>query len=145
MYARCIIKKKRTSSYETSTLIAAASELLEAKKISHHEFLDSIANMKSKQYSKTPSTANKRIEISDDDDEVDDDTQPSTSQPSNSKRARINLVNACRECSMKESNVIVFPCTHTALCYECWIKKSVKKDKFCIMCNEAVTDAKCFK
>lgn len=151
MYARCLVKKKRARSYESSVLISNASDLLESGKISVNEFLDSIAKMKAKQYSKTVSssisTSNKRTAISSDD-ESDDENEPSTSQPSTSqksaKRARNAFINPCRSCKINESNVILFPCTHTAICFECWTKKLIQNDEYCILCNAAATNAKRF-
>lgn len=149
MYARCLIKKKRNKSYESSVLIRNASELLDEGKISVAEFLDSIAKMKTKQYSKT-TTTNKRLAVSSDEDSDDDadgqptSVRPHTSQTNSSKRARTDCINLCRMCCMKESDVILFPCAHAVICFECWTKKVVQEEKYCVICYEGVTNAKRF-
>lgn len=160
-----------SKSTESSTLIRNATELLESSKISVNEFLDSIAKMKMKQYSKE-ANANKRVSISSDDDtdvdeqpstsqaatthkpkrarvntEGNDDVQPSTSQATTtqkSKRARINYDNVCRMCECSESNVILLPCAHAVLCFECWSKKLIQNDKRCVLCSKKVSIAKKF-
>lgn len=147
LYARCLIKKRRTKSTENSALIRNASELLEAGKITVNEFLDSIAKMKTKQYSREITTK-KRGAISSDDTDADDE-EPSTSQAttthkSNSKRARTDCNNLCRMCACRESDVILLPCAHAVICSECWAKKLVQNDKFCVLCYESVTIAKKF-
>lgn len=156
MYARCLIKKKRNKSYESSVLIRNASQLLDDGKISVAEFLDSIAKMKAKQYSKiittTTTATNKRVAVSSDEEsDEDDDTdvqlstaQPHTSQQTSSKRARTNCMTLCHMCCMQESNVILFPCSHAVICFECWTNKVVQEDKFCVLCYEPVTNARRF-
>lgn len=144
LYARCLIKKRRTKSTENSTLIRNASQLLEGGTITVGEFLDSIAMMKTKQYSKVTMT-NKRVAISTDDDTEDDEEQLSTSvvtHKSNSKRSRIDCSNLCRVCDRRESNVLLLPCAHAVICSECWSRKLVQNDKFCALCVEPVSIAK---
>lgn len=145
LYGRCLIKKRKTKSSERSTLIRNATELLEAGSISVNEFLDSIANMKTKENSlKTTTTTkdNKRVAISSDSESENDEGVTST-QNSTSKRAR-TCVNACRMCEIRSSNVILFPCAHAVICSECWAKKTVLNDKYCVTCFEPVSNAQQF-
>lgn len=150
LYARCLIKKKRARSQESSTIIRNATELLDSEKISVSEFLDCIANMKIKQYSKITTITNKHAISSDD--ESDDDheettpahthtSQRHTTHTSKRKRARTDSMNLCRMCDLHESNIILLPCAHAVICSECWSKKALQNDKFCVQCFEAVNIA----
>lgn len=76
-----MIKKKRNKSYENNVLIRNASTLLDEGEISVAEFLDSIAKVKMKQYSKTTTTTNKCVAVSNKESDDYADDQPSTTQP----------------------------------------------------------------
>lgn len=87
--------------------------------------------------------------VSDDDDDDDESdgsaqSQPSTSSQGSAKRARIDSQNMCRMCDLKESNVIVYPCSHAVLCVECWSKRCLLDEKHCFECYKPVKDVRCF-
>lgn len=130
--ARCVLKRKRKGQNEKSVLIRSASELLDKNEITVDEFLTNIAKFKD---NKLRQHTHKHVisYSSDEDDSNDVDAESQSSQPS-AKRSRTDSINLCRVCDTNESNTILFPCSHAVLCFECWTKKSLLDDKYCVEC-----------
>lgn len=143
-YDRCAVKRKQIGSNEKSVLIRNASDLLDKNVITVADFLDHIAKFKDNKCGKRDKAGSVLSDESDSD-ESEPSTSQSTSQPA-SKRARTDSVNLCRVCDENESNIILFPCSHAVICLECWTKKTLINDKYCVECfNEVKNELICAK
>lgn len=134
-YDRCAVKRKKIGSNEKSVLIRNASELLDTNVITVADFLEHIAKFKDNKCGKRDKCGSVLS------DESDSESEPPTSQPTSqpaSKRARTDSVNLCRVCDEKESNIILFPCSHAVICLECWTKKTLINYKYCVECFSEV-------
>lgn len=132
MIARCVLKRKRNGKNEKSVIIRNATELLDKNEISVDEFLDNIAKFKSNEKNTNSQHVFSYSSGEEEEDDIDAES-PSTTQPP-PKRSRTDSINLCRICRTNESNVIAFPCSHAVHCFDCWTKKVLTDDKYCVEC-----------